>query len=321
MGCPHKCVFCDQKSITNARPFSLEKVKSDIDTALSTINDSETDIAYFGGSFTGIDRSLMISLLDLAEEYVKDGRVKGIRFSTRPDYINDEIIRIIANYSVSEVELGIQSMNDSVLESSERGHTAEDSFRAFELLKKSGIPFGGQMMIGLPQSNLESEIETAELIAESGAVSTRIYPCIVFKNTVLYELMIKGLYTPLSTDSAVSRGAEVLKVFVDRDVNVLRIGLQDNENLRSDDTYAAGPNEPCLGEMIKSRYYFNLINRMLDNRDFENREIVIQCAEGEISAVSGYKKYNKLYLMEKTGTKCVKILENRDVQRYNIIIN
>lgn len=319
MGCPYKCVFCDQKSITNAHSFSAESVKNDIETVLSTITGGNTEIAYFGGSFTGIDRKLMISLLDLAQSYVDAEKVTGIRFSTRPDYINTDIINILSDYSISEVELGVQSANDNVLSISKRGHTLKDTLKAFDLLNNAGINFGGQMMLGLPGSTLKTEIETAELISQSGAVSSRIYPCLVFKNTELYSMFLGGSYCPLTTDDAVQRGAKVLKVFVENRINVLRIGLQDNENLHSEDTFAAGPNEPCLGEMIKSAYYLNLIKEQLPkviNRDC----IEIYCAKGETSAVSGYKKYNKLYLMKNAGTKYIKILENSDIKSYNIII-
>ncbi|MCQ2456803.1 MAG: radical SAM protein, partial [Clostridia bacterium] len=159
LGCPNMCVFCDQKTISGTECFSEEKVDREIREALATIGNRSAEIAFFGGSFTGIDRGLMIRLLDTAEKYVASGEVIGIRMSTRPDYIDEEIIDVLGRYTVTEVELGVQSMSDAVLKASKRGHTSETTERACALLKAAGIPFVGQMMIGLPGADGESERE------------------------------------------------------------------------------------------------------------------------------------------------------------------
>ena len=154
LGCPNACVFCDQRAISGHRDYDPAVVRQEIETALQTLGECpHREIAFFGGSFTGIDRSLMIRLLDLAQEYVLSGRVSGIRMSTRPDYISKEIIEILKKYTISYVELGIQSMNDSVLSYLKRGHTVNDTINAIFLLKEANISFVGQMMIGLPKSS------------------------------------------------------------------------------------------------------------------------------------------------------------------------
>ena len=169
------CVFCNQRSISGKQRFNRESVIEEIDSALSTIPaDAEVEIAYFGGSFTGIDRELMIYLLDVAADYVnnrRDGCAKiiGIRMSTRPDYITEEIMEILSRYPVRTVELGLQSMRDSVLSLSKRGHSANDAEKACRLIKSAGYSLIGQMMIGLPGSTLSDEIYTAQRICDMGA--------------------------------------------------------------------------------------------------------------------------------------------------------
>lgn len=321
MGCPNQCVFCDQHAISGAHSFCIDKVREDINAVLATKGDRECEIAYFGGSFTGIDRSLMIELLDLAEDYVKRGLVSGIRMSTRPDYISREICDILHRYTVSQVELGIQSFSDAVLGVCRRGHTAEASIKAVRLLRAEGFSFVGQMMTGLPGADGVSERETAEMICAEGAEGARIYPCIVFKNTPLEAMTRRGEYTPLSVEEAVSRSADVFRIFLNNDVPVLKIGLHEGENLHSEETYFAGPNHPALGELVRSRVFLDRITAALDGRDARGRCIYISAPFGAVSSVAGHKKGNKEYIMEKTGAKCVKILENSALSGYNISID
>ena len=216
LGCPNNCVFCNQRTISGHGDFKIEDVKNEIDEALSTLDENtEREIAFFGGSFTGIDRNLMIELLELAESYVKSGLVSEIRLSTRPDYINDEILDILSRYSVKTIELGLQSMCDEVLFASKRGHNSKNALLACELIKARGFSLIGQMMIGLPKSTANDEIRTAELICQSGADGARVYPTVVFADTELAEMMQKGEYLPLDTAEAVTRTKNALDVFPD----------------------------------------------------------------------------------------------------------
>lgn len=320
MGCPNKCVFCDQHAISGTHSFDFDKVRRDIDEVLSTAGGRECEIAYFGGSFTGIERSLMIKLLDIAEDYVSGGKVCGIRMSTRPDYISPEITYILHKYTITQVELGIQSFSDKVLSQNKRGHDSKASLDACRLLKSEGFSFVGQMMTGLAGADSESEAETAEKICELGADGARIYPCVVFRNTALEEMTASGEYTPMTVDEAVERSAKVLKVFIKHSVPVLKIGLHESENLHSESTYFAGPNHPALGEMVRGRVYLDMILDELKDRDCAGKTVGITVPSGAVSAAVGQHKANKLAIMEKTSAKCVKILENRDKKEYNISI-
>lgn len=316
LGCPNQCVFCNQRHISGTVEFDINSVKKTIEETLSSINESdECEIAFFGGSFTGIDRDLMIDLLDIAEGYVKCGRVVGIRMSTRPDYISQEIIEILKRYTVTCVELGIQSMNDKVLLFLKRGHTVVDTVKAAKLLRDNSIDFVGQMMVGLPCATKEDEIYCAELICSLGAVASRIYPTIVFRQTELECITKNGEYVPLSLDEAVERCASVLRVFERNNVRCIRIGLNDSENLHSNETYVAGPNSPSIGEMVKSRIILEDLCTELEKKqtNFTDKTLTIECCIGLLSQVLGHKRKNVNYLKNRFGFKDIKVHENSNI--------
>lgn len=317
LGCPNDCVFCDQRTISGRESFREEDVELQIEAALETMGRRVCEIAFFGGSFTGIDRDLMIRLLDTAESFVRSGRVAGIRMSTRPDYISEEIIGIIKKYTLSEVELGIQSMSDSVLALSRRGHTADDTRRAAKLLREAGIDFVGQMMIGLPGSTSEDEVYCAGEICHLGASGCRIYPTIVFKNTCLATMTEKGEYIPLSVEEATRRAADVLEVFESYGVRCLRIGLQDSENLHSEERYLAGPAHPALGEMVRGEVFLKGIESRLEALT-EVSEIEVAVPRGKISMAAGHGGKNKRYITEKYGIKKIKFNEDETLTGLNV---
>lgn len=322
LGCPNNCTFCNQRTISGVSSFDPESVVQIIEEALSTVNDTDTaEIAFFGGSFTGIDRDLMERLLIIANGYLRQGKVNSIRCSTRPDYIDDDILDILKKYGVDTVELGLQSTSDKVLAACKRGHNFEDEKTAVTKITQSGIRLGGQMMIGLPGSDIEAEIKTAEFIASSGATEARIYPTIVFFGTELYESTISGKYKPISVSEAVFRSAEVFKIFVKSGVKVLRIGLCDSENLHNDKTYFAGPNEAALGEMVINRFYLSLIQEKLQNMNIENNSaLLIYVHKGHVSKAVGQHKRNKIHLLKEYAFSDVKIIESDNVAEYDVFL-
>lgn len=321
LGCPNRCIFCNQRYISGTTCFDENSVDEQINRVLSTVSsEDECEIAFFGGSFTGIDRNLMIRLLDKAQKYVNSGMISSIRMSTRPDYISDEIISILQNYSISCVELGIQSMNDKVLSYLKRGHTVHDTEIACQRLKNAGFSFVGQMMVGLPTSTVEDEIYCAKRICKLGASGSRIYPTIVFKDTELMSLLNDGAYTALTIEQAVDRSAKVLDVFVENNVPCIRIGLCDSENLHSKDTYVDGPNSPALGEMVKSRVYLNRLTHILNEAHCIDKEIKIFCPNGATSQVVGHKKVNITKLKDEFGIKHIKIIEKVHLDAFEVEI-
>lgn len=304
--------------------FDISGVCSDIENALSTVSDDDcVEIAFFGGSFTGIDRGLMISLLDIAQKYVDAGRVSSIRLSTRPDYINDEILDILTSYSVKTVELGLQSMDDDVLCACRRGHDAKCAERACAMIKERGLELIGQMMIGLPRSDVSKEIYTARRICEMGADGARIYPTVVFYETELCEMMKRGEYEALECDDAVLRTKEALKVFIENGIPCIRVGLCSGENLSSEDKVCGGANHSAIGELAMSAVYLDKICDVIDRFDGDKLPdtVAIYCPLHEISKVVGQKRANIKKITEKYGIKRVKVLEKKELLRYNIIID
>ena len=323
LGCPNMCVFCNQRAISGVSSFSLQTVIDDIESVLSTVRDKDVDceIAFFGGSFTGIDRELMISLLDIAEDYVNRGDVKGIRMSTRPDYINREIIDILKQYTISAVELGIQSFSDDVLNCCKRGHSSEVSFEAISMLKDAGFDVVGQMMIGLPGAAPSDETECARAICEAGATGTRIYPTLVFRDTELYNMTVRGEYVPLTLEEAIERSADVLQIFVSHNVECLRIGLCESENLHSDKTYFAGPNHPSLGELVYGEIYYRVISSEIEKKGLRDaNKLQISVPRGDISMAIGQKRKNLLRIQKKYNINNIKFIEKDEEKRYNIIL-
>lgn len=322
LGCPNQCVFCNQKTISGVQAFKPESVGENIDEALKTIpQGTECEIAFFGGSFTGIDKELMERLLIIANRYIKQGRISSVRCSTRPDYINKDVLDLLWRYGVSSIELGLQSADDRVLAASRRGHTSADEEKACKLITEYGFTLGGQMMIGLPESTEQTEIATARFIVRSGAKEARIYPTVVFKDTELYELTLSGKYTPISLEDAVKRSAKALRILLAGGVKVLRIGLCDSENLHSDKTYYAGPNHPALGELVESELYFEIIREKLNLLDIEKGALLrITAPQGHSSKVIGHNKINKQRLLVEYGLSDVKVNASDSLDNYNVIL-
>lgn len=267
LGCPHTCVFCNQRKISGVGCVDIGAVREQIDTTLDGIRgregEYECEIAFFGGSFTGIPRDELTELLELARPYVDDGRVASLRCSTRPDYIDEEIIDLLLRYRMTTVELGVQSTSEEVLRRCERGHTAEQSMAALRMIRESGMHAIGQMMTGLPGSTRESDLQTGRDIIGAGADGARIYPTMTFAGTALEGMLRRGEYTPPSAEETVERVADLCELFSAAGVPVIRIGLCYGEGLTGDDGIVAGDYECAIGEMAQSRVFLRRLRALL----------------------------------------------------------
>ena len=260
LGCPHTCVFCNQKSITSTDcEMSPEVAKKIIEENLKTIKGKDVEIAFFGGSFTAIPETLQTEYLKVAHSYIENGAVSGIRASTRPDCINREILENLKKYGVKTIELGVQSMDNEVLLKTERGHTAEDVVKSAALIKEYGIKLGLQMMIGLPGDNTEKALLTADKLIALKPDLVRLYPTLVLKNTCLARMYEKGDYTPLTVSSAAELSALILEKFYRKDIPVIRVGLLQNDEMDFKKSLVAGPFHPAFREIAESIYYYNKI--------------------------------------------------------------
>ena len=322
LGCPNTCVFCNQRTISGVEAFRVDSVKHIIEENLSSVSrDDVVEIAFFGGSFTGIDRELMIDLLKIASSYISDGRVKSIRCSTRPDYINEEILDILKRYGVKTIELGLQSSDEDVLTVTKRGHGFAEEKRACELVVGYGFDLVGQMMIGLPKSSIETELKTADFIIKSGAIGARIYPTVVFRGTELCSMVSSGEYTALSVEEAIERSALVFEKFVKSKIDVIRIGLCSSDNLLSEKTYFAGPNHPALGELVINEYYYKLIKRKLSELTVSDNDYVeIFVSPGSMSKTVGQKCKNKIRLAENFKIRKLSFKESDQVSEYDVLV-
>lgn len=304
-GCPNDCVFCNQRSISGVKQSEeLEKVRDFIEESIQSANGRrDIEIAFFGGSFTGLDQSIQKSYLDLGKEFVEQYNLKGIRMSTRPDYISDEIISFLQNYPVTAIELGVQSLNKEVLDATKRNHSLEDVTRAVTLIKGAGIELGLQMMIGLPKDCLTYVRETMEQVIAYEPKTLRIYPTLVIKDTELEIMYKQGLYKPLSLDEAVMQVAEILPEFLARGITILRVGLQANEGLNSGD-YIAGPYHPAFKELVMDQIIYNRVIQELENLNIETKlsnEVEHQSLETldannkkDVIILGNNKMYNRL---------------------------
>lgn len=292
-GCPHLCSFCNQRTISgNSKRVTPEDIHSAVKIAVASPNfaKGEGEIAFFGGSFTMIERNYMLSLLETAYEYVANGTFKGIRISTRPDGIDEEICNILSQYGVSAVELGAQSLDDRVLSLNRRGHTADDVINASNLIKKYGFELGLQMMTGLYGSGDADSIETAEKIIALHPATVRIYPTVVLEGTELCRLYENGEYLPPDVKATVSLCAKLLEMFRKANIKVIRLGLHSGGNV--DEGFVAGYYHPALRELCESRIYFEMTLDALRSKGVENGTAEIYINPRELSKFVGQKRTN-----------------------------
>lgn len=290
LGCPHKCSFCNQNVITgNEKQPTPQDVKNAVDTALRR-KGYEYEIAFFGGSFTAIDRQYMISLLEAAGEYVKNGSVCGIRISTRPDAIDEEVLEILKSYGVTSIELGAQSMDDEVLKANLRGHTSADVENASRLIKEYGFELGLQMMTGLYLDTDEKAIQTAQRIIDLAPATVRIYPTAVLKGTYLARLLEDKAYKAQTVDDAANLCTTLVPMFENAGIKIIRLGLHSSEELKKN--IVAGAFHDSFGEIVKSRF---MLNRILKYPP-DDYEIFVNSKS--VSQLKGQQKRNIYFLME-----------------------
>ncbi|MBN6185864.1 radical SAM protein [Aneurinibacillus sp. BA2021] len=286
-GCPKDCVFCNQSRITGQKRedrLTEETVRRSIDDQLSTIHQGqEAEIAFFGGSFTGLPRGYQTMLLSVAREYVEKGMVQGIRLSTRPDYIAPHIMEYLLSYGVTTVELGCQSLDDEVLAMSKRGHTAADVQRAVDIIRQyPSVRLGLQVLPGLPCDTLEKSVRTAEKIVRLAPDFTRIYPALVIAGTELEWLYVTHQYKPLTVDEAVAWTAAMWLPLLKAGIPVIRMGLHASEDLRGEGTVLAGPFHPSFRQLVEEELFRRLLKRMMEwvePRGSDHLEVAIHPAD------------------------------------------
>ncbi len=268
-GCPHQCLFCNQRSITGAPEgmVGAREVEETIRTQLAWPRrhpEAPVQVAFYGGSFTGLPIERQRELLGAAQPFLASGKVRELRLSTRPDYVTPEIAGFLREHGVGIVELGAQSLDDRVLAASGRGHTAAQVRTAVACLKAAGIKVGLQLMLGLPGDSTATALASGRAAAALGPDMVRLYPCLVISGSPLAEFYRQGRYQPLSLSRAVVLAGRLWSIFNEHGISVVRMGLQPSASL--EETMLAGPYHPAFGELVLSRLFFNQVRAELSAR-------------------------------------------------------
>ena len=301
LACPYRCVYCNQFSITGLNNFvKPEDVKHIIDSHLSSFKEENrfVEVAFFGGNFTGLPVGMQNDYLEVVQPYLDKNLVHGIRCSTRPDYIDLKRVREIKSYGMCNIELGAQSTDNEVLKYCKRGHTYNDIVEASQIILSEDITLGLQMMIGLPFDSDEKDLQTAKDIVNLGAKETRIYPCIVVKDTELEMMYRNGDYEALSINEAVCRSSKLYSYFIENQVKVLRIGLHQSDELDAGG-YVAGPYHKNFAEMVFSHIWKEKFeNLKISESENLKKDIIINVPASQINHAIGWNGENKKLLLE-----------------------
>ena len=305
LGCPNDCIFCNQKTISGqTKMITKEDVKNTIESHLENIKNEgvKKEIAFFGGSFTGIEIEKQKELLEEAYKYIENKKVQSIRISTRPDYIDKKILKILKKYKVKTIELGVQSANDYILEKAGRGHTFEDVKKASKLIRRYRFNLGHQIMVGLPESTNLDEINTAKQLIKLKPKMVRIYPVLVIKGTKLEKEYNKGTYKPLTIVQAVETSKELVKLFKQKNIDVIRIGLQPTETISSPDEekseIVAGPFHPAFRQLVESSLWYDVIVEKIKRLNVKVEEAEVLVNPEDVNNVIGQHKDNIKKLKE-----------------------
>lgn len=300
LGCPNNCTFCNQKIISGeTKEITPDDVKKTVEFYLESFKEKNkyTEIAFFGGSFTGIEIEKQEALLKAAFEFVKAKKVNSIRVSTRPDYIDKEKLKLLKKYGVKTIELGVQSTNDYILRRCKRNHTFADVKKASKLIRWYGFTLGHQMMVGLPESTVLDELRTAKDLAKLKPKIMRIYPVLVLRGTELEKEMLEGTYTPLSVEQAVERSKELCYFFAKKKINVIRVGLQSTDTIsdiskNENSEVVAGPYHETFRQLVESSMNYDTIVKKIKSYNVKVRQVEIIISPDNVNNVVGYKREN-----------------------------
>ncbi len=323
-GCPHRCVFCNQSSITGANsiPSGID-VSHQIERFLKfkTARRNFVQIAFFGGNFLGIEPHEIKRLLHQAAGYVSEGLVNSIRFSTRPDTIDHERLGLIKNFPVSTIELGVQSVDDRVLMNTKRGHTRVDFEKALQRLKEFDYEIGVQLMVGLPGDSPERLLASGLRVARLRPDFVRIYPTVVLTGSPLASAYQKGKYVPLSLEAAVTQTKALYLLFKKENIPVIRMGLQANKDLEENSAILAGPYHPAFGHLVYSEIFLDMAMSAIDSVNAPGKAIALHVHPRSVSKMRGLKNMNIKKLTKQFPLQSVEIVPNDSLKEDQLNVN
>ncbi|MFB0506140.1 MAG: elongator complex protein 3 [Thermodesulfobacteriota bacterium] len=345
IGCPHQCVFCNQTSITGSTPSissgSITEVINEISEKVAlrysqrfspvfqgSPNDQlraqrgnlrRREIAFYGGSFTGIEKKVQIQLLLAVQPLIQGGLIDTVRVSTRPDYIDPQTLQLLRKHGVKTVELGVQSMVEEVLRCSKRGHTADDVLKAVELLHGHGFEVGTQIMVGLPGDDAQGYARTVDRVIRLNPHFVRIYPTLVLKGTPLEKWYRSGRYTPLSLKEAVDLCKMAFLKFQRAGIPVIRLGLQSSPELEMGDSVVAGPYHPAFGHLVESSLFYDMASCLME-KSRQSRIPRARVSPSDLSNIRGQKNQNLYQLKYRFGLRDVQIEVDEEQPRGSLIL-
>ena len=326
LGCPNDCIFCNQKSISGqTKMLTEESMREQIEYYLESFKDktANVEIAFYGGSFTGIDIDTQVKFLEVAKEYIDNGKVDSIRISTRPDYINKKILKMLKKYKVKTIELGVQSAVDYILQRSNRGNTFKDVVKASKLIRRYRFVLGHQMMVGLPESTELDEINTAKKLIKLKPKIVRIYPVLVIKNTKLEKELEEGTYKPLTIVQAVERCKNIVHLFNKKNIQIIRIGLQTTDEICSPEAESsevvAGPYHPAFRQLVESALWYDSILEKIKKLNEKVKTAQIIANPLDVNNIIGHKKENIEKLKEVYNLD-VQIVQDEKIKKGTIKI-
>jgi histone acetyltransferase (RNA polymerase elongator complex component) len=317
-GCTHTCVFCDQRTISgfSGDMPTAEEILSKITAWQRTAGERPLEVAFFGGTFTALPVTVQDQLLEPLQDLLSSGAIKSVRLSTRPDCIDVATVKRLARQGVTTIELGVQSMDDGVLERSARGHCSADSETAIRCIRDNGLSVGAQLMPGLPGDTAAKSFNSLKRVIAAGADFLRIYPVIVLRGTELARSFQAGDYVPLSVEEGVQLCKILLHESMLAAVPVIRIGLQADEGLNNT-TVLGGCWHPSLGRLTRSELYFDLLCTLLSGLP-AGLPCTIHCHPSRVSEVNGQGRIN----LERLGTQVesAKVVSDETVKKEELVV-
>ena len=304
-GCPHKCIYCDQEKITSETTHTVNQstVRSLLDQALGSPSFDgarKREVAFYGGTFTGLPRAKMVGLLEAVAPYMREDMFQSIRLSTRPDALDEETLLLLRHFRVETVELGAQSMDEEVLKLTRRGHGAADTVRSVHLLRRHGFKVGVQLMPGLPGDSAERCRATVNQVIDLHPDVVRLYPTVVIEGTELARWYLIGAYRAWSLEQALQVCTESVLQLESSGIPVIRIGLMSSPSLRRSGQVLAGPWHEAFGHMVRSEIYHRKIEPFLPKQG-ESERIRFKVHPKEIPLMRGYGNRGIRSVEMKTG--------------------
>lgn len=303
-GCPHRCIFCDQATISgSAGDFpNAADIRSRISAYRSHAEGRPIEVAFYGGTFTALPHSVQKTLLDPVQQFITDGTVASVRISTRPDAVDPEIASFLVMMGVKTVELGVQTMDDAVLDRAGRGHASVDTIAACKILQDQALAVGVQLMTGLPADTPGGARASLRRVLDLKPAFLRIYPAVVIAGTGLEELYRRGDYAPMSIDEAIQCCKVMLHDALRRAVPVIRCGLQDSAELRHPGAIVAGPHHPAFRQLVEGELFFDLMLSLVDGMPADHPLTMI-CSPSKVSEAAGHRRMNLLRLTRMRGLR------------------